>query len=223
MNLTEAQSYRNSVVQMMFTKTTNGQKPPGHTIEAECSPRPTVHPLSDETTVTDSVEVVVKEKTKTRVVSTYQRDFLMKSLPNTKPDLSAITYICQGASSPPKFNKSAAMALGIKPGPVYGQLQKGLSVTLADGRVVTREMVCDPEVPGHVFVVVDCPKTSYIDGLVNSKEFDAYLDPKGKSKINVVIHQLGDHVIHDERYKKWLERFDPSTDVSFINKRICAL
>lgn len=209
--------YRQNVVNMMFTNTNQGQKAPGHTIEADCSPRPDntnastrVHPLSEEA------------KSTSKSLTNAQRNYLMKALPRSQQDTSAITYICQGASVPPKFNKAAAVALGIKPGPVYGQLQKGISVTLDDGRVVTREMVCDPEVPGHVFVVVDCPSSSYIDGLISSKQFDTYLDPNGKYKINVMIHHLGNNVIHDSRYKEWLRKFDQTTDVSFIIT-ICAL
>lgn len=205
----EAQAYRKKVVSLMFTNSNKGQKAPGHTIEADCTPRAlttaekTAHPLADE------------QNKVAKVMTNTQRDYLMKALPRTKPSESAITYICQGVSVPRKFNKAAALALGIKPGPVYGDLQKGIDVTLPDGTVVTRDMVCDPEVPGHVFVVVDCPNSTYIDGLVNSKAFDKYLDPNGKLRINVMIHHLGNNVIHDDRYKKWLMKFDTATDVSF--------
>lgn len=194
----------------MFTNSSKGEKAPGHTIEAPCTPRSDkkddkiVHPLSEEAKATS------------KVLNNQQRTYLMKALPRTKADPSSITYICQGVSVPPKFNKAAAIALGIKPGPVYGQLQKGMDVTLPDGRVITRDMVCDPEVPGHVFVVVDCPDTTYIDGLVNSKQFDPYLDPNGKSKINVMIHNIGNNVINDTRYKEWLSKFDSTTDVRLI-------
>lgn len=201
----EAQEYRKQVVNMMFTNSKKGEKAPGHTIEAPCTPRSddaTVHPLSEQA------------KSTSKVISNQQKNYLMKSLPRVTRDTSSITYICQGTSVPPKFNKAAAVALGIKPGPVYGQLQKGLEVTLPDGRVITRDMVCDPEIPGHVFVVVDCPNTSYIEGLINSKQFDPYLDPNGKSKINVMIHNLGNNVIRDTRYKEWLSKFDSTTDVS---------
>lgn len=202
----EAQEYREKVVSMMFTNSNKGEKAPGHTIEAPCTPRADnkiVHPLSEEA------------KSTSKNLNNQQRSYLMKALPRTKVDASSVTYICQGTSVPPKFNKAAAIALGIKPGPVYGQLQKGMDVTLPDGRVVTRDMVCDPEVPGHVFVVVDCPNTTYIENLVNSKQFDPYLDPNGKSKINVMIHNIGHNVIHDSRYKKWLSKFDSTTDVRF--------
>lgn len=208
----EAQEYREKVVSMMFTNSNKGEKAPGHTIEAPCTPRSdkeVVHPLSDEA------------KAASKNANNQQRSYLMKALPRTNTDASSITYICQGTSVPPKFNKSAALALGIKPGPVYGQLQKGIDVTLPDGRVVTRDMVCDPEVPGHVFVVVDCPNTTYIDGLVNSKQFDPYLDPNGKSKINVMIHNIGHNVINDTRYKKWLAKFDTTTDVRISFKSDC--
>lgn len=215
----DAHSYKQHVVNMMFTNTNLGQKAPGHTIEADCSPRPTKeqpktnpdgttttsHPLSEESTQSTSPGRKVNEK---------QKNYLMSALPRSSADTAAITYICQGASVPPKFNKAAALKLGLKPGPVYGQLQKGISVTLDDGRVITRDMVCDPEVPGHVFVVVDCPNSKYIDELVNSKQFDPYLDPNGKSKINVMIHHLGNNVIHNPRYIDWLSKFDKTTDVS---------
>lgn len=199
----EADQYRKKVISLMFTDTNNGEKAPGHTIEADCSPRSTsntAHPLS-----ADAMANIPKLSN--------QRDYLMKALPRTKPHGAAISYICQGTSLPRKFNKAAAVALGIKPGPVYGKLQKGISVTLDDGRIVTQEMVCDPEVPGHVFMVVDCPSLAYIDGLVNSEKFKSF-QTGGTNKVNAIIHYVGEGVLQDARYKQWLHSFDPSTDVN---------
>lgn len=200
----EAQAYRQKVISLMFTDASKGEKAPGHTIEAECSPRSqkTAHPLSSE------------EKG-----ASNQRGYLMQMLPGTKPHPAAISYICQGTPVPRKFNKSAAMALGIKPGPIYGQLQRGNSVTLDDGRVITQDMVCDPEVPGHVFMVVDCPGPAYIDNLVRSDKFNSFKQG-GSHKVNVMIHFAGLDVLRDKRYQDWLNSFDASTDVSCINTRI---
>jgi ribonuclease Z len=206
----EADQYRKKVISLMFTNTNKGEKAPGHTIEADCSPRPasskTVHPLSADP-MGSSPKLV------------NQRDHLMRALPRTKPDNAAISYICQGTSLPRKFNKAAAIALGIKPGPVYGQLQKGISVTLDDGRIVTQEMVCDPEVPGHVFMVVDCPSLAYIDGLVNSDKFKSF-QTGGTNKVNAIIHYVGEGVLQDARYKQWLHSFDLKTDVIIKTDRV---
>ncbi|KAI8085970.1 beta-lactamase-like protein [Gilbertella persicaria] len=197
----EADTYRKKVISLMFTDSNKGEKAPGHTIEAECSPRTkAVHPLAK---------------------AENQRDHLMQSLPPTRPYPAATTYICQGTTLPGKFNKAAALALGIKPGPLYGKLQKGMSITLEDGRVVTRDMVCDPEVPGHVFIVVDCPSVAYIDGLVHSNKFKDF-QTEGKYKTHVMIHYVGQGVLEDDRYKVWLNSFDSTTDHIFGSTELCA-
>jgi ribonuclease Z len=76
--------------------------------------------------------------------------YMRNRLPSTAPIPAAISYICRGPEVKGKFNKAAAVALGIKPGPMYGKLHRGESLTLADGRVVTPDQVCDPPIPGHV-------------------------------------------------------------------------
>ncbi|KAI9487736.1 MAG: hypothetical protein EXX96DRAFT_476335 [Benjaminiella poitrasii] len=207
MSQTEADAYRKKIVSLMFTDTNKGKKPPGHTIEAECTPRSakTAHPLSS----TESVN------------KTTEKEHLFKALPKVKPYPAAITYICQGVPLPRKFNKDVAMALGIKPGPIYGKLKNGASVTLEDGRVITPDMVCDPEIPGHVFMVVDCPDVNYIDGLVNSKEFEAF-KKGGQHKVNVMFHYVGKGVLQNEQFKSWLNSFDESTDHIFGSTEICA-
>lgn len=209
----EADEYRQKVISLMFTNTNKGEKAPGHTIEADCSPRPpspststkTVHPLSSATTAPEDPAVAK--------AMTNQRDHLMRGLPRTKPYPAAVSYICQGVPVPRKFNKNAALALGLKLGPVCGQLQKGISVTLEDGRVITQDMVCDPEIPGHVFMVIDCPHISYIDNLINSPKFKDY-QTGGARKVNVMIHYVGKNVIQDARYQNWLHSFDATTDVN---------
>jgi ribonuclease Z len=197
----DSQTYSRKVVSQMFTNTDSKKKgtskkktaetasPPDQTMDAECTPR---HPLGN-----------------TEKKPNNQRDFLSKALPSTTPFSGAISYICEGTSVPRKFNKAAAVALGIKPGPLYGQLQKGIAITLEDGRVITQDMVCEPEIPGHVFMVVDCPNVSYIDALVKTRAFERFQDDQPKA----MIHMVGDDVLQDERYKAWLTTFGTTTDV----------
>ncbi|KAI8883211.1 hypothetical protein K501DRAFT_219648 [Backusella circina FSU 941] len=214
----DSQTYSRKVVAQMFTdssgsnnkkkagmatkKTAATASPPEQTIDAECTPR---HPLGG-------------GNTEKRPNNNNQRDFLSKALPNTSPYPAAMSYICEGTSVPRKFNKAAAVALGIKPGPVYGQLQKGISVTLEDGRVITQDMVCEPEIPGHVFMVVDCPSVSYIDGLIQTRAFERFQNDRPKA----MIHIVGDDVLEDERYKEWLAKFGRTTDHIFGTNQVCA-
>ncbi len=47
-----------------------------------------------------------------------------------------------------RFDLEAAKALGVPPGPMFGMLQRGQSVTLEDGRQITPDQVLGPSRPG---------------------------------------------------------------------------
>ena len=48
-----------------------------------------------------------------------------------------MNYICIPKQKNRSFNKKKALEFGLKPGPIFGKLSKGESVTLKDGRVIT--------------------------------------------------------------------------------------
>lgn len=189
----EADNYRQQVIASMFSDKSSNNKS-ATAIDANCTPR---HPL----------------KNNKKGGNDNQINYLRQPLPYTRPYPAAISYICQGATLPRKFNKDAALALGVRPGPLYGQLHKGQSVTLEDGRVVTQDMVCDPPKPGHVFMLIDCPSVAYIDQLIGSEKFKEF-QTGGSQQANVILHFLGNDVIHDERYKQWVASFGENTDVT---------
>ncbi|MGK7922987.1 MAG: ribonuclease Z [Trichodesmium sp.] len=62
------------------------------------------------------------------------------------------------------FNLEKAKALGIPPGPVYGQLKRGEWITLADGRKINGADLCGPTEIGRKFVY--CTDTVFCDGAV---------------------------------------------------------
>ena len=66
------------------------------------------------------------------------------------------------------FNLEEAQALGVPRGPLYGRLQQGESVTLADGSVVTPEMVLGPPRPGKS--VVYCLDTQFSERSIELAE-----------------------------------------------------
>ncbi len=52
------------------------------------------------------------------------------------------------------FDVEQAVALGIPPGPVFGQLKRGETVTLEDGRTIDGQTLVGPPIPGRKLVYV---------------------------------------------------------------------
>ena len=68
-------------------------------------------------------------------------------------------YAVQEKPRPGTFDVEAARALGIAPGPVYGRLKAGETVTLEDGRVVDGAALVGPERPGRKLCI--CGDTAW--------------------------------------------------------------
>ncbi|HKG10305.1 MAG TPA: ribonuclease Z [Gaiellaceae bacterium] len=67
--------------------------------------------------------------------------------------VSALGYALVEPPRPGRFDVEAADALGVPPGPERGLLQRGESVTLPDGQVVTPDQVLGPARPGRKVVI----------------------------------------------------------------------
>ncbi len=64
----------------------------------------------------------------------------------------SVSNVCLALQEPERagrFDKPKALAMGIPEGPMFGRLQKGLSVTLADGREISPDDVLGPSRPGR--------------------------------------------------------------------------
>jgi ribonuclease Z len=61
----------------------------------------------------------------------------------------AIGYVIEEDERPGRFDLARAAALGVPAGPQFGQLQRGLPLTLADGRIVAPADVLGPPRPGR--------------------------------------------------------------------------
>jgi ribonuclease Z len=72
---------------------------------------------------------------------------------HTAHGVSAVGYSLVEHTRPGRFDVDAADALGVPPGPERGLLQRGESVTLADGQVVTPDEVLGPARPGRKVVL----------------------------------------------------------------------
>ncbi|KAK3842743.1 MAG: beta-lactamase-like protein [Linnemannia gamsii] len=147
-------------------------------------------------------------------------------LPRTTPNTSTISYICQSADYVGKFNKKAAVDLGVKPGKLFGDLVNGKSVMSQSGETVHPHQVISGARPGRVFMVIDCPSTDYISGLVGAKEFERYQGADGsrsdKLTAACIVHFGGHSVLSHPEYKAWMKRFGSETQHIVANQEYCS-
>ena len=120
-----------------------------------------------------------------------------------------VCYVVHFASPPGKFDPVRAKALGVKPGPAYGQLQRGINVELPDGRVVRPEDVLSERQPGPVFAVIDCPSLEYLEALVGSDDIHQLLHADGRTP-QAIIHQTPADVFELPQYQSWMKAVAPN-------------
>lgn len=82
-----------------------------------------------------------------------------------KHRIPAHGYRIEEKDRPGRFDLAKAQALGIPPGPVYGQLKAGQRVTLADGRIIRGAELCGPIRPGRK--IAYCTDTIFCEGAVD--------------------------------------------------------
>lgn len=75
-------------------------------------------------------------------------EFLVTAAP-VRHRIEAYAYAVQERDQPGRFDVEAAKRLGIAPGPLYGRLKSGETVTLDDGRVVDGTTLVGPPRPGR--------------------------------------------------------------------------
>jgi ribonuclease Z len=85
---------------------------------------------------------------------------------STDHRIPSVGYALIEDERPGRFDLSAARALGVPEGPLFGRLQHGERITLPDGRDITPEQVIGPPRPGRRVVVSGdtrpCEATSLI-------------------------------------------------------------
>lgn len=136
---------------------------------------------------------------------------------------SAISYICQTADIPGKFDAKKARALGINPGPQYGMLTRGMSVTTEDGRTVTPDMVISPSKPGPIIILVHCPSMDFINQMTEHPHWHPYFPRPDKKHfaVNCVIHSAPAEVVETDQYMQFMERFGSDCQHIVVNKKSC--
>ncbi|KAJ8979969.1 hypothetical protein NQ317_013717 [Molorchus minor] len=133
---------------------------------------------------------------------------------------TSMTYICRLRPRPGALNLDKCVKMGVPPGPLLGKLKGGEDITLSNGAVVTSKDVCEPDDPGPVFIVVDCPTEEYLDSLVNNDELKKHqvFAKNDEDLACLVVHFTPAVIVRHPRYKKWIESFSPSTQHLMLNE-----
>ncbi len=88
--------------------------------------------------------------------------------------VTAFGYRVAEKDRPGRFDVETAKALNIPPGRIYGQLKRGETVTLLDGRQIKGAQLCGPTEVGRKMAY--CTDTVYCDGAVSlAQDADALI------------------------------------------------
>ncbi|MGK7873912.1 MAG: ribonuclease Z [Xenococcaceae cyanobacterium] len=104
----------------------------------------------------------------------YEEEEFTVSCKQLKHRVPAFGYRIGEKDRPGRFNVEKAVALGIPPGPVYGKLKRGETVTLPDGRKIRGTELCGVTEPGRK--VAYCTDTIYCEAAVElAKDADVLI------------------------------------------------
>ncbi|MDZ8107708.1 MAG: ribonuclease Z [Nostoc sp. DedQUE12a] len=104
----------------------------------------------------------------------YEDDDFIVSCGNLHHRITAFGYRVAEKDRTGRFDIEKAKALQIPSGPIYGQLKRGETVTLEDGRVIHGSQLCGPTEIGRK--IAYCTDTVFCDGAVElAKDVDVLI------------------------------------------------
>lgn len=95
----------------------------------------------------------------------YEDEEFIVSCDRLEHRVTAFGYRVAEKDRPGRFDVEKAKALNIPPGRIYGQLKRGETVTLPDGRQIKGAQLCGPTEVGRKMAY--CTDTVYCDGAVS--------------------------------------------------------
>ncbi|XP_027769092.1 tRNAse Z TRZ4, mitochondrial-like isoform X2 [Solanum pennellii] len=130
------------------------------------------------------------------------------------PGELSVVYICELPEIKGKFYPDKAAALGVEPGPKYGQLQRGNSVESDHQNIIVHPCdVMEPSTHGPIVLLVDCPTPSHLQELSSLQSLTPfYSNISGQpvemcKKVNCLIHLSPVSVTNTPAYEQWMARF----------------
>lgn len=131
----------------------------------------------------------------------------------------SICYVCKTPDILGKLNLEACAEKNVPAGPLFGRLKRKEDVTLPNGDVVNYKDVTFPDVPGKIFLVVDCPGKAYLDSLLEDltlKEYETATEPAKQPVL--IVHFTAPSVMKDPKYVRWMKSFPEVTQHLRLNE-----
>ncbi|XP_026725255.1 zinc phosphodiesterase ELAC protein 2 isoform X2 [Trichoplusia ni] len=163
----------------------------------------------------------VKERERPKVKPVQDRDPQKKKTEKVLHELQkkthcSVAYICTLKKRLGTLDLAKCVELGVKPGPMLGQLKNGQDVVLPDGSLVLSKDVKTPDDPGPVFIVLDVPDLSYLKEAEFSSHFDNDTNPP-ENIPTLIVHFTPPHVFHHPTYRSFMAMFGPCTRHLILN------
>lgn len=130
----------------------------------------------------------------------------------------AMAYICKLSPKAGALSLEKCVKADVPPGPLLGQLKRGIDVTLPNGSVVRAADVKQPDCQGPVFLVVEAPTKEHLRPLVENELLGRHQTPNTEETAAVVVHFTPHCLVQDPLYQSWLAEFPSSTTHIFLNE-----
>ena len=156
---------------------------------------------------------IFKEKYKSTPIKIYE-DEIVSMIPfciNVENN-SAMNYICIPKQKNRSFNKKKALDLGLKPGPLFGKLAKGETITLDNGKIITLKDVSDEPLPSSSLAILYIPTEEHMNQIIKNDLVDKYINKKlGENyiyNIKLIVHICPKFsIINNEKYISFMASF----------------
>jgi ribonuclease Z len=123
----------------------------------------------------------------------------------------AMSYICEPHLKARPFLVEKAKALGLNPGPLYGQLQKGKSV-IFEGKEIKPEDVLGDQPPASCIGIFYSPSITHAERLCQDYTIRKFIENKKDRVFSIIVHILGDsNIISKDFYKQFMNSWDTNT------------
>ena len=156
---------------------------------------------------------IFKEKHVSLPIKIYE-DEMINIIPfSTNADNNfAMNFICIPKQKNRSFNKQKALDLGIKPGPIFGKLSKGESVTLDSGKIITLKDVSDEPLPSSSLAILYIPNEEHMNQLIKNEFINNYINHKLSNNyiynIKLIVHICPKFsIINNEKYILFINSF----------------
>ncbi|CUS08180.1 unnamed protein product [Tuber aestivum] len=135
----------------------------------------------------------------------------VRSLPRSHPTRIALSYIVTLHPQRGKFLPVKARELGVIPGPDFGRLTEGKTITTPNGNVVQPADVMEPMKPGTGVAICDLPDANYIEDFLAREEWRD--TEKLRIEVGCFFWILGTGVSADERLRAFMKRMGHSKHI----------